>query len=81
MTRTVLPTEQGRLQGANMGLMAIAGLVGPIVFSEVFAQAIAGWRAWAPPGAPFYLAGVLEAFGLALALAAARPAARPALAE
>jgi len=82
MTRAVSETEQGRLQGANMGLAAIAGLIGPLLFTEVFAEAIGAWRAWAPVGAPFYLAAVLETCGLALALSGRRAARRrAALAE
>jgi len=82
MTRAVSETEQGRLQGANTGVMAITGLIGPLIFTEVFAQAIGQWAAWAPVGAPFYLAAILETAGLALALSAVRRAARrTALAE
>lgn len=81
MTRAVAETEQGRLQGANMGLMAIAGLAGPILFTEVFADAIGRWAAWAPSGAPFYLAAGLEVAGLALALSAARAVRQAAPAE
>jgi DHA1 family tetracycline resistance protein-like MFS transporter len=82
MTRAVSETEQGRLQGANMGLMAITGLIGPLLFTQVFAEAIGPWRAWAPVGSPFYLAAVLETLGLALALSAHRAARRrAALAE
>ncbi|MDB5474888.1 MAG: tetracycline resistance efflux pump [Phenylobacterium sp.] len=74
MSRAVSETEQGRLQGANMGLMAIAGLVGPILFTEVFAEAIGPWRSWAPVGAPFYLAAALVATALVPAFAAQRNA-------
>jgi DHA1 family tetracycline resistance protein-like MFS transporter len=81
MSRRVADTEQGRLQGANMGLMAIGGLVGPILFTEVFADAIGRWSAWAPVGSPFYLAAILEALGLALALSVTRVARQPAPAE
>jgi DHA1 family tetracycline resistance protein-like MFS transporter len=68
MSRRVSATEQGRLQGANMGLMAIASLIGPILFTEIFARAIGSWSSWAPVGAPFYLASGLMALGLFLAL-------------
>jgi DHA1 family tetracycline resistance protein-like MFS transporter len=82
MTRAVSETEQGRLQGANTGLMAITGLIGPLLFTEVFAEAIGPWRTWAPVGAPFYLAAVLEILGLTLALSMHRAARRrAALAE
>ena len=78
MSRMVSPSEQGRLQGANVGLMAIASLIGPILFTEVFARAIGPWRHWAPIGAPLYLACgmMLAAFLIALG-ARARDAAEP----
>jgi DHA1 family tetracycline resistance protein-like MFS transporter len=67
MTRRVEPTEQGRLQGANMSLAAICSLIGPVLFTEVFARAIGPWRSWAPMGAPFYLAALLMVVGLVMA--------------
>ncbi|HKP80248.1 MAG TPA: TCR/Tet family MFS transporter [Phenylobacterium sp.] len=72
MSRRVGPTEQGRLQGANMGLMAIASLIGPVLFTEVFARAIGPWAFWAPVGAPFYLAGILMCIALLAAFGAPR---------
>jgi DHA1 family tetracycline resistance protein-like MFS transporter len=74
MSRRVGPTEQGRLQGANMAVMAICSLFGPILFTEVFARAIGPWRSWAPVGAPFLLAAVLMVGGLMLGLAGRREA-------
>ncbi|HEY3695111.1 TCR/Tet family MFS transporter [Phenylobacterium sp.] len=68
MSRMVSPSEQGRLQGANMGLMAIASLIGPILFTEVFAHAIGPWRHWAPLGAPFYVACALMVAAMAISL-------------
>lgn len=79
MSRSVDETEQGRLQGANMGLMAIGGLLGPILFTEVFADAIGRWVAWAPVGSPFYLAAALEGLGLLLALSVTRRSRRQAV--
>jgi DHA1 family tetracycline resistance protein-like MFS transporter len=67
LTRMVSPSEQGRLQGANMGLMAIASLLGPLLFTEVFARSITDWRDWSPAGAPFYLACAMLLAALALA--------------
>jgi MFS transporter, DHA1 family, tetracycline resistance protein len=46
MTRRVLPSEQGRLQGANSGLMAVGGIVGPVLFTTIFA-----WSVRTPSGA------------------------------
>jgi DHA1 family tetracycline resistance protein-like MFS transporter len=70
LTQMVSASEQGRLQGANMGLLALASLGGPILFTETYARAITSWRSWAPVGAPFFLAcGFIV---LALILAASR---------
>ncbi|MDP3659021.1 TCR/Tet family MFS transporter [Phenylobacterium sp.] len=77
MSRSVSAQEQGRLQGANMGVMSIGNLLGPILFTEVFARAIGGWRAWAPVGAPFYVAAGLMVTALLLAAATKPPAAAP----
>ena len=40
-TRLVDDTEQGRLQGALSGLNALAALVGPLAFTQIFAWAVA----------------------------------------
>jgi DHA1 family tetracycline resistance protein-like MFS transporter len=57
MSRRLGPDEQRALQGANASLMGIANLIGPGLFTVVFAQAIGG--GWQVPGAPFLLAAVL----------------------
>jgi DHA1 family tetracycline resistance protein-like MFS transporter len=72
MSRSVGPKEQGRLQGANMGLMAIGSLIGPVLFTEVFARAIGPWASWAPVGAPFYLAATLMLVAMLAAFTAPR---------
>ena len=74
LTRMVSSSEQGRLQGANMGLLALASLAGPLLFSEVYARAISDWRAWAPVGSPFFVACgcVVLALSQALPLALSR---------
>ncbi len=41
MSRHVGPSEQGQLQGANGAIMGIAGLIGPTIFTQFFAAAIA----------------------------------------
>ncbi len=66
MTRRVGADEQGRLQGANSAVMAMAGLVGPLMFTQVFHHAIAGPHGH--PGIPFYLASGLLGLALLLAL-------------
>jgi DHA1 family tetracycline resistance protein-like MFS transporter len=73
MTRLVPADEQGRLQGAGSSVMSLAGLVGPTLFTVVFAAAVEAGRI---PGAPYLLAAaiMLAATGLAVAVTR-RPAA------
>lgn len=60
MSRRVDAHEQGRLQGANASLQGIASMIGPLVFTQSYAFAIAGQgRDFA--GAPFFLAALLLA--------------------
>ncbi len=73
MSRRVAPTEQGRLQGANAGMMAMAGLVGPIFFTELFAWSIAGGRR--EPGLAVYAASAILGCALFLAWRTPRAAA------
>ena len=67
MTRYVSVSEQGRLQGAITSLRGIAGLIAPILFTQIFAFAIAPTLASPLPGAPFLLAALLVAAALGLA--------------
>ena len=64
---------QGQLQGANSSLIALAGLLGPGLFANTFAWAIAPEAAWHVPGAPFLLAAALLVAGTALAWRVTRP--------
>jgi DHA1 family tetracycline resistance protein-like MFS transporter len=59
MSRWVGPTEQGQLQGALMSLFGVAGMIAPLVFTQVFAVAISPRWALHFPGAPYWLAAVL----------------------
>jgi DHA1 family tetracycline resistance protein-like MFS transporter len=59
MTRRVGPDEQGRLQGALASVMGIAGVIAPVLFTQVFAAAIGPFRTLGVPGAPFLLAALL----------------------
>ena len=71
MTRYIREDQQGSLQGAQSSLWGVAGLIGPAIFTTVFADAISA-DALIPnmPGAPFFLAsgfllvGVLVARGV-----------------
>ena len=66
MTRRVEPTEQGQLQGAISSLTALAGLVGPAIFTQVFAAAIAPGARMHFPGAPFIAAAAMLVLAAAI---------------
>jgi DHA1 family tetracycline resistance protein-like MFS transporter len=65
MSRGMDASEQGRLQGALAALRGIGGMIGPGLFTNVFAASVA--RGGGMAGAPYVLAaGMLAvAFGLA----------------
>ena len=71
MSHHVKPYEQGQLQGANSSVMGITGMVGPVLFTQVFSRAIAP-GAGSVPGAPFVVAAGLTLLGLLLAVRMAR---------
>jgi len=70
MSRRVSGSEQGQLQGANASLMGVANLLGPGLFTQVFALAIGAGIAWHEPGAPFLLAAGLLVLAAIVALRA-----------
>jgi DHA1 family tetracycline resistance protein-like MFS transporter len=67
MSRRVGPQEQGQVQGANASMAGIANLIGPGLFTQVFAAAIATDRAVPFPGAPFGLAALMLVAAIAIA--------------
>lgn len=67
MTRRVSESEQGQLQGALSSLRGIAFMIGPILFTTVFASFIGGRRDWHLPGAPYLLAAMLLGFSMLVA--------------
>jgi DHA1 family tetracycline resistance protein-like MFS transporter len=72
MTRRVEPWEQGQLQGANSAIMALGTIVGPQIFTNLFAFSIAFSGALAIHGLPMYAAALFMFCGLLLALRYAR---------
>ncbi|HAC91051.1 MAG TPA: tetracycline resistance MFS efflux pump [Planctomycetaceae bacterium] len=68
MTRLVGPEYQGRLQGANGSLMALAGMAGPVLFSTVYSSALSYSESTALVGAPFMLAAGLHLLAIAFLL-------------
>jgi DHA1 family tetracycline resistance protein-like MFS transporter len=77
ITKRVDPSEQGRLQGALAGLRGISGMIGPGLYTGVFAYFIGGHSSYAAhhplPGAPFLLAAALLGAALVLAAIVTRP--------
>lgn len=59
MTRRVSPSEQGQLQGALASLAGIAGMLGPSLFTHIFAAFIGPQADWHLPGAPYLLSSLL----------------------
>jgi DHA1 family tetracycline resistance protein-like MFS transporter len=73
MTQKVEPGEQGRLQGALAGLRGLTGMIGPPVFTSVFALFIGTHSPRPVPGAPFLLAAGLLLIGFLIAFWVAKP--------
>jgi DHA1 family tetracycline resistance protein-like MFS transporter len=67
ITRQVSASEQGRLQGAVASLVAIAGVLGPYLFTHVYAFGIDPGSALELPGAAFFVASALLIGGWLLA--------------
>lgn len=74
MTRRVAPDQQGQLQGAANSVQSIAQLVGPFLFTLMFAYFIGTSAPLLVPGAPFFLAAVLISIAMLIALRASGPA-------
>jgi DHA1 family tetracycline resistance protein-like MFS transporter len=67
MSRRVGPHEQGQVQGANGSIAGIANMIGPGLFTQIFAAAIAPGQSWHLPGAPFALAALIVLVGMVIA--------------
>ncbi len=71
MTHRVGPEDQGKLQGAVQSLRGVSGLIGPALFTTIFALAIGPLKGWDLPGAPYLLSSALVAVALVIAWKAA----------
>ena len=71
MSHHVKPYEQGQLQGANSSVMGITGMLGPVLFTQVFSRAISSGSGGVP-GAPVLVAAGCTLFALVLAIRMAR---------
>ncbi len=68
LTRSVAPTEQGRLQGTMATLSAVTGFFAPLLFTNLFAYASGPGKGHVPPGLHLYVAAAVLAAGGLLAL-------------
>ncbi len=72
ITRTVLPTEQGAVQGALTSLQSVANVAAPLLATQVFAYFISSRAPVQIPGASFYVGAILAAIGWLIAARATR---------
>ena len=72
MTREIGPSDQGKLQGALASIQGVAGLIGPLLFTQVFATAIRADGPFHLPGAPYLLSALLVIVALFTAMRATR---------
>jgi len=70
MSKRMDPSTQGQLSGANSSLSAIAGMIGPLLFTSVFRKTIDPEGRFYLPGAPFFLAALVLGIGLVSAFIA-----------
>ncbi|MDB6163129.1 MAG: hypothetical protein JWL98_561, partial [Xanthomonadaceae bacterium] len=79
ITRQVGSDVQGRIQGALMSLISLAGIIGPAIFAGSFGLFISDHAPMHLPGAPFLIAALLLGCGWLIAWRYARtPAMSPA---
>ena len=71
MSRRVEPSAQGRLQGALASMSGVTGMIGPLIFTQIFAFAISSRRLHVP-GAPYLLSAALLSASLVFAAFVAR---------
>lgn len=68
ITRQVAADEQGRAQGALSSLQSLTGILGPGLYTTIFAYAISPTTPVYAPGAPFVVASALVVLALIAAI-------------
>lgn len=79
LARRVAPNEYGLLQGTNASVMGITGIIGPVLFTQVYAWFLRPHGGFSIPGAPFFCGAILLVAAIGMAMHATRhePAAAP----
>lgn len=60
ISRETPPQEQGELQGSLVGLASLTAIVGPLIYTELFARMTAPSLSDAFPGAPYIAAALIS---------------------
>lgn len=81
ITQQVSADAQGRVQGALMSLVSLAGIFAPLSFAGTFGLFISNHAPFRLPGAPWLLAAGLLFLGLVIGWRFARPARQRTLSE
>jgi MFS transporter, DHA1 family, tetracycline resistance protein len=79
LARRVAPNEYGLLQGTNASVMGITGIIGPVLFTQIYAYFLRPHGGISIPGAPFFCGAILLVAAIGMAMHATRhePAAVP----
>lgn len=72
MSKSASKSEQGHLQGAINGLRGAAGIVGPQIFTWVFALSVGERAVLHLPGSPFFLAALMLLVAIPIGIVATR---------
>jgi DHA1 family tetracycline resistance protein-like MFS transporter len=72
LTQRIAPDRQGQLQGANGAIISLTGLIGPALYTGVFAFVVANADAVPIPGASFHIASALIFLAALVAVQATR---------
>jgi DHA1 family tetracycline resistance protein-like MFS transporter len=75
-TRRVSEREQGQLQGANMSVASLSGVIAPLIFGAVYAGTVGRDAPVDAPGASFALAALIMLAGAIIGARVARRAVR-----
>jgi len=72
MSKSASKSEQGHLQGAINGLRGAAGIIGPQIFTWIFALSVGAHAVIRLPGSPFYLAALMLLVAVPISIVATR---------
>jgi len=72
MSKSASKSEQGHLQGAINGLRGAAGIVGPQIFTWIFAYSVGERAVVNLPGSPFYTAALMLLIAVPIGIIATR---------